>query len=157
MRWLKFIFDQYIDDTAEPITLEENKKNKKVSISVGDVYVIGSLYYIIADIDEYPYEVYITSPYWELASHKDLIVDGRERRWVMLSVPRYATDNVIAQSIRLDRIPETYVDKMAKHLNDGDVLPQDMTGLSYREGDNSYQELFRKREIERSRALFPIS
>ncbi len=48
-------------------------------IYIGDVYAIGSLYYIVADTDEYPYEVYIASPYWELASHKDLIVDGRER------------------------------------------------------------------------------
>ena len=157
MRWLKFIFDQYIDDTSEPVKSNFHNPNANPNPKIGDVYMLGTqqgiLYYVIADTDEYPYEVYIASPYWELASHKDLILDGREKRWVVLSIPRYATDGIIGASLRMDQLTPEDVRIMKRHIHLGEVLPNSMTGLSYQEGENSYQEMFRNREIERSRIL----
>ena len=154
MRWLKFIFEQYSKDADEPIVINlQAKADNPIPVSVGNLYAIASLYYVVADTDEYPYEVYIASPYWELASHKDLIVDGRERRWAMLSVVRYVTDGVLAQSFKFDEITPEEVRIMKRHIHFAEPLPYRMTGLSYREGDNSFQELFRNREIERSRVL----
>lgn len=154
MRWLKFIFEQYSKDADEPIIIDfQMKANTPNPVFVGYLYAIGSLYYVIADIGEYPYEVYIASPYWELASHKDLIVDGIDRRWVILNVARYVIDEVLMQSFKFNEITPEEVRIMNRHIHLAEPLPQKMTGLSYREGDNSFQELFRNREIERSRVL----
>ncbi len=55
--------------------------------------------------------------------------------------------------MKFDQVAPEEVRAMKHHIHLGKPLPQKLTGLSYKEGDKSFQELFRNREIERSRVL----
>ena len=153
MRWLEFVYNQYAKDTKDEIMLNASDATGTEEPNVGDVYAIGSLYYVVADTEEYPYEVFIASPYWELASDKDLIVDGADRRWVITSIVRYVSDEILSQSCQFDTISRKVLKIMRNYVEKGDPLPKEFTGLSYIEGKGFYQELFRNKEEERSRIL----
>ncbi|WP_025209730.1 hypothetical protein [Hippea sp. KM1] len=174
MRWLKFVYEQYLKDLEfrqKNIDTEINKNNiqhlKKAQAliegkskeseeaMVGDVYQFESLYFVISDTEECPYEVFIASPYWELASDKDLIVDGKEHRWVIESLIRYVEEDVLDRSIKIDQVSEDDVRIMQRFINEGDRLPKERTGLSYIKGSGSYQELFKENERKRSLFLMP--
>ncbi len=179
MRWLKFIYDQYIKDLKEEKIdlkmqvsqkdieiLREAKKESSKSLTiifqkqetpkVCEVYIIGSLYFVISDTEEYPYEVFIVSPYWELASDEDLIADGRERRWVIENLVRYVDNRILGQSLRVDEIRKEDLELMQNFINGSiEQLPKEKTGLSYEKGKGYYQELFKENERRRSLFLMP--
>ncbi len=176
MRWIKFIYEQYLNDLEQKIEetdkVEVSKKNienlreaqnllKKQTQNIstepqiGDVFLINSLYFSISDTDECPYEVFIVSPYWELASDKDLIADGKERRWVIENLVRYVEEEVLEKSIKVDELKKEDIKIMQDFVNEGKKLPDNRVGLSYIEGKGSYQELFKESERKRSLFLMP--
>jgi hypothetical protein len=122
----------------------------KSPIKIGDIYLFEDIFFTISDDNTYPYEAMITSPFWELATHKDIVVDGDEDKWVIESIVRYVDDNILKNSIKVDMINKKYIEIMQKYLNDEEELPQELKGTRYEDEDNSFQMLFRKNEIKRS-------
>ncbi len=155
MRWLKFIYEQYCKDVEMPFEAKLNP-NYEANPQVGEVYAFRSLYFVMSDVEYYPYEVFIVSPYWELASHEDLIADGKDRRWVVESLVRYVRDELLSVALKMDDIPAKDVEIMKNYIDKGEPLPEERTGLSYIEGMGSYQEMFREKERERSIALSAV-
>lgn len=177
MRWLKFIYEQYLKDienteekpeieiTVSEKELEYLRKAKallKTKIQliqeeprVGDVYQFENVYFVISDTEEYPYEVFIVSPYWELASDKDLIATGKERRWAIESLVRYVEDDILRKSIKVDEINKEDIKIMQDFINEGKGLPKNRVGLSFIEGEGFYQELFKENERKRTLFLLP--
>lgn len=175
MRWIKFIYEQYLKDLEQEVKetdIEISKREienlrktqgllKKQTRAVlpeskiGDVYLINNLYFSISDTEECPYEVFIVSPYWELASDKDLIAEGKERRWVIENLVRYVEEEVLEKSIKVDELKKEDIKIMQDFVNEGKNLPDNRVGLSYIEGKGSYQELFKESERKRSLFLMP--
>lgn len=175
MRWIKFIYEQYLKDLEQEVKetdIEiskreiENlrktqgllKKQTRAALpesKIGDVYLINNLYFSISDTEECPYEVFIVSPYWELASDKDLIAEGKERRWVIENLVRYVEEEVLEKSIKVDELKKEDIKIMQDFVNEGKNLPDNRVGLSYIEGKGSYQELFKESERKRSLFLMP--
>jgi len=175
MRRIKYIYEQYIKDLKEEkidlkmqvsqkdIEILRKAKSKQPKVSqkqetpkIGEVYIIDALYFVISDIEEYPYEVFVVSPYWELASDEDLITDGRERRWVIENLVRYVDKRILGQSLKVDEIRKEDLELMQNFINGSvDQLPKEKTGLSYERGKGYYQELFKEKERERSLFLMP--
>ena len=155
MRWLKFIYEQYKKDTKVPFEAVPDP-NYEADPQVGEVYQLGSLYFVMSDVEYYPFEVLIVSPYWELASNEDLIVDGKGHRWVIENLVRYVRDEILSVSLKVDEISREDINTMKAYIDEGKPLPKNQTGLSYVEGKGFYQELFKETERERSIALSAI-
>ena len=155
MRWLKYIYEQYKKDVEMPFEAKPDP-DYEADPHVGEVYQLGSLYFVMSDVEYYPFEVFIVSPYWELASDKDLIVEGKEHRWVIESLVRYVGDDVLSVALEVDRIPAEDVQLMKNYIDKGEPLPEKRTGLSYIEGKGFYQELFKESERKRSIALSAV-
>ena len=177
MRWIKFMYEQYIKDIEnsqeqmetkievsekELEHLRDAQKLIKTKTNLtteepqpGDVYQFENVYYVISDVEEYPYEAFVTSPYWELASDRDLIADGEKQRWVIENLVRYIEDDVLNLSVKIDHIPKQDIKIMQDYIHEGKKLPQEKTGLSYIEGEGFYQELFKENERKRTLFLLP--
>ena len=157
MRWIKFIYEQYRKDLeqGENMNVLPERVEKAIEPRIGEIYLFNTIYFVISDIEYYPYEVFIVSPYWELASNEDLIVDGKEQRWVIESIVRYVGDEILAASLKVDEISEKDVNTMKAYIDEGKPLPENQTGLSYIEGKGFYQELFKESERKRSLFLMP--
>ncbi len=175
MRWIKFIYEQYLkdlEDESKKINVKiskkeiENLRKKRALLKkqankiftepkIGEVYLINNLYFSISDTEECPYEVFIVSPYWELASNKDIITDGKEHRWVIENLVRYVEEEILEKSVKVDEIKEKDIKIMQDFVNKGKKLPDERVGLSYIEGEDSYQELFKESERKRSLFLMP--
>ncbi len=176
MKILQYIYDLYLQSVNRKEGQEEmdvsvasresdivhkirNESNKKLSLinkdefKVGDIFLLNDLSFVLTDITTYPFEVLMVSPFWELATHKDIIVDTDESRWALESIIRYVDEEMLANAIKLDRIDEKYIEVIKDYLDDRGELPIKLRGLEYEDGDNSPQELFRKNEIKRSLIL----
>ncbi len=139
-----------IQDTLNKKPILIDKKN---AVCEGDIFIFNNLYFVISDKETYPYEVLIVSPFWELGTHKDIVVNGEENRWVIESIARYVTDEIIEKSLHIDRVDKKYIEIMKSYLNDETPLPENLTGTEYKDDENSFYELFRKSEIKRSLIL----
>ncbi len=157
MRWIKFIYEQYKKDVeqGEDMSILTGQVENPTEPHIGEIYLFNTLYFVISDVEYYPYEVFIASPYWELASNEDLIVEGKEQRWVIESIVRYVGDEILAASLKVDEISEKDVNIMKAYINEGKPLPENQTGLSYIAGKGFYQELFKESERKRSLFLMP--
>jgi len=157
MRWIKFIYEQYKKDVEQGrnMSISIKKRVKIESPKIGEIYLFNSLYFVISDVEYYPYEVLIASPYWELASSEDLIVEGKDNKWVIENLVRYAGDEVLAVALKVDEVNKKDVGIMKAYIDEGKPLPENRTGLSYIEGKGYYQELFKESERQRSLFLMP--
>jgi hypothetical protein len=171
MRWIEFIYNQYLDDLKKNRMINEievNKDDLKIlnnipktnhiksqthNTKIGDIFMLANLFFVISDIEEYPYEVFISSPYFELACEKDLIVESQNGKiWVMESITRYVTDELLENAIKVDSIHQESIAIMQNYIKGKSELPKDKIGLKYAKNNDSYQHLFR--ENQRRISLF---
>jgi hypothetical protein len=171
MRWIEFIYNQYLDDLKKNKMINEievNKDDLKIlnnipktnhiksqthNTKIGDIFMLANLFFVISDIEEYPYEVFISSPYFELACEKDLIVESQNGKiWVMESITRYVTDELLENAIKVDSIHQESIAIMQNYIKGKSELPKDKIGLKYAKNNDSYQHLFR--ENQRRISLF---
>ncbi len=139
-----------IQDTLDKKPILMDKKNE---ICEGDIFIFNNLYFAVSDMKTYPYDVLIVSPFWELATHKDIVVKGEENQWVIESITRYVTEEILERSLQIDRVDKKYIEIMKAYLNNEAPLPENLTGTKYEEDDSSFYKLFRKSEIKRSLIL----
>jgi len=177
MRWLKFIYEQYLKDinseqnfenldketisselkekikqkitSAKPILKKSQNKKPKV----GEIYIFGkALYFAIAETEEYPYKVYIATPYWELCTHEDLIVEGKYQKYGLTNIIRYVSDETLSLSMKIDEIDEEEI-KLMNDFLEGKIgeLPKAKRGMQIEKKDNySLNAKFKTSERERS-------
>ncbi len=124
------------------------KSKNSDSLNIGDVFFLNGIYYTISEDNE-PYMAYIVTPFVELISDEDLIITINNKLFGLLSLVRYVSNETIDNSIKIANIKND-VNIMNKYINEGEDLPKNRVGLSYPEGENYYQELFRKEEARRS-------
>lgn len=170
MRWIEFVYKQYLKSLKEadnnikinqkeiklPEYVLENADNDDyIKLEVGNIYQIDDLYYAIADKDAYPYEVFICSPFWELATEEDLIAEGKERTWVVESIVRYVNKRYFDRSIFIDKISKDDILLMRDYIHKGKALPSDKVGFKT-ENKNAFQRLFKESEQRRSLFMMPF-
>jgi len=139
-----------IQSTIEPntdISIIEDKKPK-----IGNLYMFDSLFFVISDNEEYPYEVFIVSNFWELATNEDIIIESEAGdKWVIESIVRYVDDDILEKSTHIDDIDTKFIDIMKDYIHNNKSLPEKMVGMEASE--HSFQEKFKKHEVKRSMIL----
>ncbi len=120
-------------------------------IQVGSLFMIDNLFFVVSNTDNYPYEVFVASPFFELAADKDIIVEDNDKeKWVIESIVRYVTTSILEASIKISSIDEEYINIMKSYIKDAKKLPKDMVGTPYNDFEDSEQKQFRENEIRRS-------
>jgi len=117
----------------------------------GKVYLYKNTYYAIADLKE-PYEAYVCSPFWELATDKDLITEVNGEWWALEGIVRYVTQEVLNKSVEIGEINPADLEAMKAFIHENHPLPSDRTGL-VPGGKNDPRWKFRQEELRRSLIL----
>ncbi len=123
----------------------EKIKDNVPDVCAGGVYQFGNIYFVIIEDKEYPYEAVILTPYWELASEKDVITEFDGRKWGLISLIRYVDDEILAKSIKIGEIDSEDIKDIYEKVENGKEIPQHKRGLN-----GKYQDKFRKMEAERT-------
>ncbi len=125
---------------------------KQESPKTGYLYMLGNLFFVINDASQHPYEIFICSNFWELATDKDIIIQSKSKdTWALESIIRYIDEDTLNQATHIDEIDEKYLNIMRDYLYNDIDLPKNIVGM--KATPNSFQEKFRKHEIKRSMAL----
>ena len=151
----KEMLKKAIDKTKSSIPEDYNllvSKHYKLP-NIGTVYLLPKekLYFVLSDMEEYPYEVYICSPYCEFATDEDMIVSVNGECWVLENIVRYVTDEIIKTSFYVGGIDLKDIASMKSGK-----IPDSKKGFRYG-SDNSPSIIFRKNEIARSLFLSAYS
>ena len=105
--YLEKLMSIYVNSYHEYAKPKKNAK-KQPKPKNGQVFAMGSLFYVVTDNSKYPYEVLLCSPFCEFATDEDLIVKGKDFDcWLVEGVVGYATHGHLAASVEHDFIVES--------------------------------------------------
>ncbi len=150
------ITERYMQMFEKALKKTRTRKIKKTPITkkeAGEVFVIldSNLYFVLSNTEQYPYEVFIASPFWELASNKDLIVEMDDgTTWVLESIIRYVNNELIDNTAKIGEFSKQDIEIMKNFLTHGKELPENRKGFTLPHSESNPIELFRRKEVERS-------